>query len=51
MINLHAPVRFTLFGKIILLVIGSSIVPMFAAVIIWMWAYHRLSWTVLAGVV
>jgi len=32
MIDLRAPVRFTLFGKIILLVIGSSILPMFASV-------------------
>src|ERR1700733_11565410 len=49
MIDLRAPVRLTLFGKIILLVIGSSIVPMFIAVLIWMWTYYHWSWTVLSA--
>jgi PAS domain S-box-containing protein len=50
MIKLRDPVRLTLFGKIILLVIGSSIVPMFAAVSLWMLAHHRISWTIIVGV-
>jgi len=49
MVNLREPVRVTLFGKIILLVIGCSIVPMFCAVGLWMLANHRMSWTAVAG--
>jgi len=50
MVNLRAPIRFTLFGKIILLVIVSSIVPMAGAVLLWILIYQHISWTALAGV-
>src|SRR4051812_28853160 len=49
MMRSGSAVRFTLFGKIILLVIFCSIVPIFATVGFWMLAYHRLSWPMLAA--
>ena len=50
MVNLRAPIRFTLFGKIILLVIASSVVPMAGAVLVWVLIYQHISWTALGGV-
>ena len=49
MVDLRAPIRFTLFGKIILLVIGCSVIPMAAAVLFWIVLYQHISLTVLAG--
>jgi PAS domain S-box-containing protein len=50
MINMRAPLRLTLFGKIILLVIFASVLPLFGVLGIWTLAYHQISWPVLLTV-
>ncbi len=48
--NLREPLRLTLFGKILLLVIGCSVVPMLCAATFWLLTHNDMHWSAMVGV-